>query len=285
MAEVNPTLLRRVLMLRQFPLLAVSGLDELATVAENLVDTYFPRGAVVARAAQRMPAIHLVVEGSIEANGQSWGPRQVFGALEVFASRRCTATATAKEPTRCLALAAHDISELLEDNFGLLLSTLRELASRMLHFAPIPPRGVPLQRIGAPLGLVERLILLRQQRPFAEARLQALAMLAHTSDEMEWPAGSVVVQEGEPATDGFIIIDGSLRTSRGDVIGSGVPVGQLETLANTPYTMTVETTAPTRALRSSGTAIIDMLEDHTDIGLAIIASFAGAMLDAIRRLN
>jgi hypothetical protein len=40
-----------------------------------------------------------------------------------------------------------------------------------------------------------------------------------------------------------------------------------------------------RALRTTGPAILDVLEDHTDVGLAMIASFAGALLDAASRLN
>lgn len=285
MADFNPAMLRRVLMLRQFPLLSVAGLDELATVAENLVESYYPPGAIVARSNWRAPNIQLIIDGRIESNGHAWGPRQVFGALEVFAGRPVSTTAIAKEPTRCLELGAHEIAELLEDNFGLLVSTLRELASRMLPLAPKAPRLPAIDKLGAPLGLVERLILLRQQRPFAQARLQALSMLANTSDELLFTAGSVLVAEGEPATDGYIILEGSLKTSRGDVIGPGTQVGQLETLANAKYTMTVETTTPVRALRSSGTAMLDMLEDHTDIGIAMIASFARALLDAASHLN
>jgi CRP-like cAMP-binding protein len=283
MAEDSPRLLRRLLAIRQFPLLAVAGLDELATVAENLQESYFPPGSIVARESSRMTGIQLVVDGCIEANGHNWQAREVFGALEVFAGRPCNATAIAKVATRTLELPASDVSELLEDNFGLMLSSLRELTRRMLRLKAAPPRVSEPTR--GPLGLVERLILLRQHQPFAVARLQALAMLANNSDELHWPRGVEIVHEGEPATDGYIIIDGALRTSRGDTIGPGVQVGQLETLAGAQYASTIETTSDVRALRSSGTAVIDMLEDHTDIGLAMIASFARALLDGSAQLN
>ena len=42
----------------------------------------------------------------------------------------------------------------------------------------------------------------------------------------------------------------------------------------------VETTGLTRMLRSSASSILDVIEDHTDVGMAMLAAMAGALLDA-----
>lgn len=289
MRDLPPQGLRRMLRLRQFPLLESADLDELATIAENLTETTIPAGTVVATAGTRLHRVYLVIDGTIETRPQrhTWGPRQVFGALEVFASREVAHTAVAATEVHALQLSAADIGEVLEDNFGVLLTVLRELAARLVTTSPATPRTNWLAQPG-PLGLVERLILLRQQLPFACARLQALATLAHASDEISWPAHTVIVRAGEPATSAFIVIAGTARSIRGDstqLLGAGTAIGQLETLAGVHHTATIETVEPVRALRSRAPAMLDVIEDHTDVGLGMIATFSGALLDATPRLN
>ncbi len=289
MRELNPKSLRRVLRLRQFPLFETADLDELATIAENLVDTRIHEGSVIASAGARLQGVQLILDGTIETrpHGQSWGPHQVFGALEVFANRRVAHTAVAATDLHTLQLSAVEIGEVLEDNFGVLLATLRTLASRVLAVAP-SSRAVKVPATDAPLGFVERLILLRQLLPFTGARLQALTTLAHASDEIIWPAGTVVVQAGDPATSAFVIIDGVARADRDDsseLLDVAAQVGYLETLAGVQHTATIEITETTRALRSGAPAIFDVLEDHAEAGLAMMATFASTLLDATPRLN
>ncbi|HEU4612872.1 MAG TPA: cyclic nucleotide-binding domain-containing protein [Kofleriaceae bacterium] len=290
MHDFNPKGLRRMLSLRQFPLFDTADLDEVATVAENLVETSIPAGTIVASRGVRMHGVHLILDGHIETRprGQHWGPRSVFGALEVFADREAAHTAVAATDLRTLHLSGSEVGELLEDNFGVLLAAVRELASRLLVAAPLTSRPTQPVPCSGPLDLVERLIVLRQQLPFASARLQALATLAHASDEVLWPAHSTIVRTGDAATSAFVIVDGAAVARRGDTVhtlGPGSPIGHLETLAGVQHGMTVETTLPVRALRSSGTAILDVLEDHTDVALAMMATFSGALLDATARFN
>jgi CRP-like cAMP-binding protein len=291
MPDLDPQGLRRMLRLRQFPIFETSDLDELAMIAENLVEARIPEGSVIASAGSRLRDVLLIVDGNIETRPRThtWGPRQVFGALEVLANRDVTHTTIAATDVVALQLSATDIGEVLEDNFGVLLATLRQLATRLVAVSPSPPRATAIAtRSSSPLGLVERLIVLRQQLPFAAARLQALATLAHASDEITWPAGTVIAHTGELATSGFVIIEGSAVATRGDlvqVVQAGASIGHLETLAGLHHTATIQTTEVVRALRSGAPAMLDVLEDHTDVGLAMMATFSGALLDVSPRLN
>jgi len=279
MPDVNPKLLRRMLALRQFPMFAATELAELATIAENVVETTFPAGAVIAPAGAQLPALHLVLEGRIEA-GRSWGARQIFGALQVFARREHLVTAVATAETQTLQLSAADLVEVLEDNFGVLLSVVRELAARMVVAGPPgPPIVVP--SAGAELGLVDRLIVLRQLAPFAGAGLQGLSMLAHSSEEVRWAPGTIVARAGELASGSLLVLEGVLRGPGGASyeLGRGQGFGALETLAGIGHTLTLEAITPVRALHSGGTAMLDVLEDHPDIGMSIISAFARSLLD------
>lgn len=284
MPDFKPTILRRMLTLRQFPLFAKAELDELATMAENLRPAHFHTGALIARAASPVPTVQLVVQGQIQStNGHTWDAHDVFGALEVAAHRELSSAAVAATETDTLELPASDFSDLLEDNVGVMLSALRDLAGRLLATAPLPARPVPVSLGEGPLGLVERLMLLRQQLPFISARLQPLAILAHASEEVRYPAGAVVASAGDPATAGLVLIEGTLRARREDgvthALGRGQHVGFVETIASANHCYTLEATSPLRLLSSPGRAILDVLEDHTDVGLAMVAAFSAALLD------
>src|SRR5215470_13926503 len=93
MDELHPFVLKRILALRQFRVLAAAELRELATLAENVSEVRFARG-------------------------------------EVFARREPAMTAIATRPTHTLQLLASDVTDLLEENYSVLRATLQDLAAR-----------------------------------------------------------------------------------------------------------------------------------------------------------
>jgi CRP-like cAMP-binding protein len=324
MADARPRLLRRMLLLRQFPMFATAELSELATIAENLVETEFAPGAVVAPAGTRLPGMHLVLDGRIHERGESagrdpassaswswralravreraalddkdpagsvrrsWGPREIFGELEAFAGREHAMRVVAATRTRTLVLSASDLAEIVEDNFGVLIALVRDLAARLLATRP-HARTIALPRAEPGLGLVERLIALRQLAPFVGARLQGLATLAHSSEEVSWAPGATVARAGELASGSALVLDGVLRShAPGGATSELVPgqsFGGLETLAGVGHTATLVAVTPVRALHSSATVIFDVLEDHPDIAMSMIGAFARGLLDLPPRL-
>jgi len=300
MPDSDPILLRRLLELRRFPALATAELSELAMLAENVVEVSYDGGAIVAR-PPILDEIHMILSGRIDAGSSTYAAHAAFGFLEVLARRPLAAPAVAVGETRTLRLTGSDLREVLEDNYGLLLLALRELAGRTLAEPAAAPRArapAAAPPIAAPLGLVERMIVLRRQAPFARARslgwlpdglgraapLEAIAILAYASKETTWPAGAVMARCDEPARDARFILDGHVRALRADrdphVLGRGSSIGVLESLARVPHTATVEVVAPVRALEISSSVIFDVLEDHTELGLSIIETLAGGLLDA-----
>lgn len=300
MSDHDPILLRRLLELRRFPLFASAELGELAMLAENVSEVWHDAGALIARPST-LDAIHLILSGGIAAGSVAYGAHKAFGVLEVLARRPLAAPAVAVGETRTLRLTAPDLREVLEDNFGLLLITIRELAVRTLAIREAGPLGRPLAAstpMAAPLGLVERMIVLRRMIPFvptpscrqppeAHARaapLEAIAALAHATKETTWPAGAVMARSDEPPRDARIILDGNVRATRADrdpyLLGPGSSIGVLESLARVHHPATIEVVSPVRALEISSSIIFDVIEDHTELGLAIIEALAGSLLDA-----
>jgi CRP-like cAMP-binding protein len=276
MHDVSPFVLRRILALRQFPILAGAELGELAMLAENLADALFPAGTIVAPAGARPPALHLVVEGDLAGAGRTWGPRQVFGTLEILARRELAAAVIAERQTRTLQLPSSEITEVLEENFSVLRATVQGLAARLARvLPPLPRASIP---DAEPLGFVDRLVILRQQRAFAGARLEALAMLAHSSEEVIYPVGAIVARRGDPATALSTILEGMLHAD-GATLVAGDRISPFAAIAELPHPATIEATTRARVLRTAATAIFDTIEDQTDLGLAMTRGFSSLLLD------
>lgn len=277
MRESSTTALRKLMGLRRFPLFTTADLDEVATVAENVTERTFAPGSVLAAAGSYPRAMQLVLEGRVESypSGRTWIGPTVLGALEVFADQPLDAGWIAITDVRTLELSASTVGEILEDNVGVMLATLRELGQRLLARGPdVGSAPVPA---GQPLGLVERLLALRQQLPFKSARLQALTTLAKTCHEVRWSSGESIVSANDRQEFGLIVLEGELALESGATLGPGSSVGLLEAIAGARH-QGARALTPVRALRTSAAAIFDVIEDHTDVGLGMIAAFASALL-------
>lgn len=285
MPDITPFALRRILALRQFPILRDAELGELAMFAENVTEVRLPAGSVVATAGSRLAGLHLVLDGEIATTGRqprTWGPGQVFGALEVLAYRDASETAVTTAATTTLQLLAPDVTEILEDSFGVMLAAMRGLAeAQATPRAHARPMLVPMVRS---LGLVERLILLRQQTAFSSAPLESLVALAHVSEEVALPTGTAMSRAGAPGASSYLIIEGTSRATRESgasrMLARGDVIGHLEMLGNLPHDETVEVVEPVRALKVDASCVFDVIEDHTDFGRAILAVLAEALLAA-----
>ena len=292
------TAVQRLLTLRKFPGFAGAELGELAIIAENVVELAFEPGDLVVSSARQVPkpgtlpvsnsALHLVIEGQLEnESGVTWGPHEVCGAIEAMARRRAREDVRAAVPTRTLRLGAADFREILEDNFGLLTTVRRLLARELLAVMPLPPTMAPNMVVAEvtsdqPLGMVERLMVLRKRMPFGKGRIEALAALAQAAEEVRVPARTEIAAAGELPTSTLILLDGTVTVQKGPtsvVVGPGHAISALEVLAQVPMTTNVTTITPIRALRCPVAPMYDVLEDHTDLALAMVESLASALVD------
>lgn len=289
MREHAPKTIERILTLRQFPGFEDSDLAELATVAENVSERTFPAGATIAMPMNRVPAIQLVVDGRLEApeSGHQWGPRRLFGALEAIADRQIAERVVAVEPTRTLQLATTAFAEILEDNYGVLSTTRRLLARRMLELdssLAAKCRG-PIATVAGPLGMVERLVILRSAMRFSSGGIQALSTLAQATEELELAPGSMLFRRGDEVQGPLVLLDGTVRirqTNGRDVVLSSAALAGLETLAEVPHLTDAETITRVRALRVPTSALFDVMEDHTDFAIDLLRRLAGDLVDLAR---
>jgi CRP-like cAMP-binding protein len=125
-------------------------------------------------------------------------------------------------------------------------------AQNVVRLAAIEPRVLVLERLG---------ILTEASRPMLER-------LAAEAEDVEVPAGTVVIREGDEADAFYVLVDGEVGVrARGEgavdqdlpPMTSGAYFGEIGLLERIPRTATVTATRPSRLLRIDGDAFVDAL--------------------------
>lgn len=113
---------------------------QLNRLAQRFVERDYEAGQTIVIQDQGGEGIFIIVSGKAEAvrarsDGErvvvnTFGPATFFGELALLDKGLRTATITAVEPTRCLALRREDFIGLLKEDAEMAVSVLQELAKR-----------------------------------------------------------------------------------------------------------------------------------------------------------
>ena len=105
---------------------------------------------------------------------------------------------------------------------------------------------------------------------FAEAPRPVLEQLARSATDVQVPAGTVVIREGDEADAMYLLLEGSMAVAaRGEsgeehelpAMGPGSAFGEIGLLERIPRTATVTSAAPSTMLRIDGQAFLESLVD------------------------
>jgi CRP-like cAMP-binding protein len=101
--------------------------------------------------------------------------------------------------------------------------------------------------------------------------------------EQAWPAGAIIARAGEPANTAWWVGEGEIGIVDGDREiarrGPGSAIGVVEMLAASRHGATLQAATATHTLSTTAAGLIDVLEDHTDLGRDILAALAREVLD------
>jgi hypothetical protein len=141
---------------------------------------------------------------------------------------------------------------------------------------------------------MERLLLLREIPLFSRLNLDQLEAINRQMSESHYLRGEVVVREGEPAGELYLLVEGQTRA----VSGYGTPdevtlnlqdapnyFGEMAILDDRPRSATVVVTAEARLLSLSGESFQDLMLQMPEISFAISRSLSSRVrgLEAERR--
>lgn len=129
---------------------------------------------------------------------------------------------------------------------------------------------------------------LAQVRLFSACNNRQLAKIARASDELSLPAGKVLMEQGQPGREAFVIVDGQATVTVGDIqvatVGPGDHVGELALLDGGPRTATVTAATDMTVLVISQRAFFALLDDVPGLARKILGSLASMVRELDEQL-
>ena len=128
--------------------------------------------------------------------------------------------------------------------------------------------------------------LLRDVPLFSACTGRELKRIASLVDEVDVPEGKVLMRQGKPGTDCFVIAEGtakaSMRGRKSVRLGPGSCVGEMSLLDGNPRSATVTAETPMQILVLGSRAFSRLLDDVPEVGRRIMKALAVRLRDAER---
>jgi CRP-like cAMP-binding protein len=129
---------------------------------------------------------------------------------------------------------------------------------------------------------------LAQIRLFSSCNSKELAKIAKASDELSLAEGKVLMAQGQPGREAFVIVDGRATVRIGDTdvaeLGPGDHVGELALLDGGTRTATVTAATDMTVLVISQRAFFGLLDEVPGLARKILASIAGMVRELDEQL-
>ena len=127
----------RILSLKRIPMLAGLPPEDLAVVAEPGRERFFPKGSVLLREGEPIPALYAVLDGRVHMSRKGRmlghvGSAGFVGGAAMFARDPDGLAAVAETDTLALEVEADAALEIFEDHFPILHHVLREVCRWLL---------------------------------------------------------------------------------------------------------------------------------------------------------
>lgn len=118
---------------------------------------------------------------------------------------------------------------------------------------------------------------------FAGLSRKQLNQLAQLSEDMEFPAGKVLIKEGDIGQEFFVIVDGDVEvTSNGDPIatrGGGEFFGEIALLEDTPRMATVTAKTPVRTFVLTRRDFRHLVDQNPGVEREVMRALAQRLVD------
>lgn len=284
----------RLTHLRAAPFFRSLPTRDLVPFAEVASEEPHRRGAELVRRGAPPSAFHVLVEGEAvvrrnRVTVRRVGPGCPIGLLALLAREERDTEVVAVTPALTLSLDAATFFGLLEERFGAFLHVLRATASQLEHERIAAGLGRALRSAPHVEGthdvddVVDRFIALRGAAPFSDEGLFGLWHLARRAETLELARGDVLTTQGEPSDTLVVLTKGRVAARRDDreiaTFGPGDAVGAVALLANLARSYGTVATSDVSGIVVGREQLLDVFEDHFELGASLLAQIARAVLD------
>jgi CRP-like cAMP-binding protein len=113
---------------------------------------------------------------------------------------------------------------------------------------------------------------------FAGLSKKEISQVASIADELDFPAGKVLIREGEPGREFFILVEGRVEVTRqGKALATrqaGDFFGEIALMTDRPRVATVTTSEPSRALVVTERDFRALVKRSPEIALKVLRAVA-----------
>ena len=136
------------------------------------------------------------------------------------------------------------------------------------------------------LGRDPKIERLSQAQIFSACNKRELAKIAALSDEVEVPAGRVLIREGDFGHEFFVIESGTakatIRGRKGGTMGPGECFGEMALLHRAPRSATVTAESDMHLLVLNSREFSTLMDDVPSVARKVLAAVAERLRDAER---
>lgn len=292
----------RILHLKQLPVIGTLPSGDLALVAERMRERFFQKGEWLLREGEPARAAFAVLDGNLHVSrqGAAIGHTRgggIVGGFAIIGRDPRGLSVRAEADSLVLELAADDVFDILEDNFGIMHHVLRDIARQLVGiisrqpnpWAHIPINPDPGMKRARELDLVERIFFMRTATLFRRASINALAEMSRGMTEVRAEPGTTLWKAGDPATFVSLLVSGQVTcTTPGGVpqhLGPGSPLGSIEATAEQVRWYTAVARTQVTALNGSVDGLIDIFEDNFGMAMDYTALMARWLMDTFEHLQ
>lgn len=294
--------LDRALFLKSQPYFEGLSPNLLALLASHCEELVFPAGALARPANRPIESVLFFGSGRLALEYPDSGGRTSFeiappGAIGIsdhLAASPTTPAVRALEETACLAFAAADLDQILEDHFPLVHQFARASGDTIVRVrqALADERSdepgfdaADLIETPAQLDLVQRLARARRAPFFRGTNLTLLAELVKVEVPQLVEPGDFLWKAGDPIDRMVLVLDGRFRTDGAFGLaraGAGATIGAWEIAATGPRFEGWFAETPSRVLPIERELFVDLLEDHFEFAQAYLRHLSREVVAGIR---
>ncbi|HLX33640.1 MAG TPA: cyclic nucleotide-binding domain-containing protein [Candidatus Limnocylindrales bacterium] len=124
----------------------------------------------------------------------------------------------------------------------------------------------------------QKLELVRSVPMFCRLGRSEQEQVAGLLDEVDVPAGRVLMRQGDPGREMFIVVSGTFRVDRdGRQIaerGPGSVLGEISLISEGPRTATITASSPARLLVAGHREFHDLMDGHPAVKMQVLEGLA-----------
>lgn len=302
MAE-STALTERILVLRSLPYFSSLPSAEVTSIARTMRPHVYAKGDVILKEEDPPRSVHVITSGTVGIwrrghHFGSLGPPEAVGFMPLVARLPDQFGVIAETHVTTLEADADAVFELLEEQFELVITSMRDTAKRLLlemqrgskalltRLGAPPVDVLPIERTDLferPLDIVERIFFLRRMRPFRNSNIDALAVLSRSFEEVRVQPGETIWRIGDPSGTLLLVATGRLHTrdAQGNQLAtfaSSAVIGGFESMAGERRWYDLVADTPVMALRGKSDAMLEVFEDNHDMARDFLAMSTSTLM-------